>query len=121
MDVARLTLRFGLIALGLAIAAFFGMLLLIGDCGPDCLARGERAPVFVLLGLGVFLAALGATLGKGALRATGLAMLAGGVLATAGTLWTVADGARGAMAWVSLAVGAGCAAVGAWLAFWRPH
>lgn len=115
MTLARSLVRMGIAIAGLAIVAFFTLLLGIADCGPDCVARGERAPVFALIGLGAFLLTLGIALRGGARRAVGLALLVGGAVALAGTLWTVADGARGWMAWATLAAGAGCAAIGAYL------
>lgn len=109
-----------LIVAGLACVGFFGLLLGIADCGPGCQARGERAPVYAFIGLGLGLVVLGATLRGGAMQAMGAGMLAGGAIALSGLLIVIVmEGGRGAMVWVSLAVAVGFALVGAWLAFWR--
>ena len=111
-----------LIVAGLACMGFFGLLHGMADCGPDCQARGERAPVYALIGLGLGLVVLGAMLGRGTLRATGAGMLAGGAISLSGLLIVIVmEGGRGAMVWVTLAVSVGFALVGAWLSFWRPR
>src|SRR5688572_5375562 len=113
---ARLLLRIALIVVGLAFVGFFGLLVGMSDCGPDCQAAGERAPVVVFVGFGAFLATLGFALGRGdTLRATALAMLVGGGVALLLAFWTVAGGGRGVMTWLAIAISAGTAAVGAFL------
>ena len=113
---ARLLLRIALVAAGLALIGFFGLLLGMADCGRDCQVAGDRAPIVVLIGFGAFLASWGLALGRpDASRALALAMLVGGVVALAGALWTVAGGARGLMTWLAIAIPAGVAMVGALL------
>ena len=111
-----------LVVVGLAVAAFFGLLLGIADCGPACQARGERAPVYAFIGVGLGLAAMGVTLRTGTMRATGVGMLCGGLVAMNGALYVIwAEAGRGAIVWVTLAAGVGFVLVGAWLRFWRPR
>lgn len=107
---------------GLACMAFFGLLLGIADCGPDCQARGERAPVYAFIGLGLGLVVLGAMLKGDTMHAVGAGMLAGGAVSLSGVLIVLLmEGGRGTMVWVTLAVSLGFCLVGAWLAFWRPR
>lgn len=118
---SRLTAILLLVA-GFLCMGFFGLLLGIADCGPDCQARGERAPVYAFIGLGLMLVVTGATLRGPAMHAVGNGMLAGGAIALSGILIVlVMEGGRGAMVWVTLAVALGSALVGAWLRFWRPR
>lgn len=111
-----------LIIAGLACMAFFRLLLGIADCATACQARGERAPVYAFIGLGLGLVVFGAMLKGDTMRAVGGGMLAGGAIALSGLLIVlVMEGGRGTMVWVTLAVSVGTAFVGAWLAFWRPR
>lgn len=112
---ARIALLALLVLAGLAVMAFFGLLLAIADCGPACVRRGERAPAMLLIGGGALLVALGLSLRLGARRAAGVGLASGGAIALLGLAWTIADGARGAATWVSLAVAIGACVVGAWL------
>jgi len=123
MAAGRTATAMLLILAGVACAGFFGLLLGIADCGPDCERDGERAPVFAFIGLGVFLLVMGALMlaGVDTLRAVAWGMLIGGLLAFGATLWITIGGARGTYVWVTLAISAGDAAIGAWLAFWRPR
>ena len=120
--IARVALGTLLVLAGLAFIAFFTLLLLIADCSSGCVERGERAPIFAFWGLGALLIVLGLRQGAaGTMRAAGEAMLVGGLVCLAGLAWTMSEGARGTFVWVTLAIGAGVAAIGAWLRFWRPR
>lgn len=104
-----------LVVLGLLVAFFFAALWMIADCAPACRARGEHAPVALLVGGGVGLALGAVRLGRGARVAWGTGLLAGGILALAAGAWMVAQGERGWI-WGALVAAAAATALGAWLA-----
>lgn len=111
-----------LVLVGLAIAGFFALLLGIADCTAACQARGERAPVYASIGLGVGLAATGVTLRAGTSRAIGVGMLCGGLVAMNGALYVLwAEAGRGAMVSITLVLGTGFVLAGAWQGFRRPR
>lgn len=121
MKPARLAIAILLVVAGVTIAGFFGLLLGIADCSAACQARGERAPVYAFIGAGIGLVAMGLTLRTGTMRATGVGMLCGGLVAMNGALYVIwAEAGRGAMVWVTLVAGGGFVLVGAWLRFRRP-
>jgi len=105
---ARLAIATALVVVGVSLAAFYALLFTIADCGADCQARGERAAVYALVGVGIGLAVFGATLGKGAARAAFLALVAGGLACSGWSLMALATGENG---WVWAAAGVGLAAV----------
>lgn len=107
---------------GLGCMAFFGFLLGMADCGPECQARGERAPVYAFIGLGLALVVMGGMLRGDTMRAVGGGMLAGGAISLSGLLFVIVmEAGRGAIVWVTLAISLGFLAVGAWLSFSRPR
>lgn len=85
--LARRLLAALLVAVGLALAAFFWLLFAIADCSADCQAAGERAVPVALVGAGLGVVVAGAVLWKrDAWRAAGWGAIAAGGLAAAGSL-----------------------------------
>lgn len=104
----RIALGGALIAAGLLLALFFAMLVLVADCTAKCVADGERAPAYGLVGAG-----LGAILAGSLLlahRPPWPGLLAAGVLAMLAGLVT-----RGPYGWATAGVGLVVAALGAWV------
>lgn len=101
--VARSLTAVALIIVGLALAGFFGLLLGIADCGPDCVARGERVVPVVLVALGIGLAAAGALLWTlDAWRAGGWGLSLAGAASGVGCAVLLSQGSRGMTQWVLL-------------------
>lgn len=78
-------LSIALVIVGLAVAVFYVALLAIADCSTACQERGERAPVFALIGAGIGLATFGLLANKlGRSRASGAGLVVLGAIVTAG-------------------------------------
>lgn len=85
-----------LMASGLALAAFFGLLLAIADCGSGCVSAGERAVPVGLIGLGAGLVTAGATLLRLTVkRAIGWGIAVAGLVSALGCIVLFAEGSRG--------------------------
>jgi len=100
MSGRRLALSIALVVAGLALAGFFGLLLGIADCGPGCVARGERLVPVALIALGIGLATTGALLPwLDAWRAAGWGTSVFGVATALGAIWLRTQGSGGFTNW----------------------
>ncbi|GEM_PF-3775693 len=109
----RIALSLLLVLAGALVALFFGLLFLVADCSAGCGQRGERAPLYALVGAGLGLAVAGARLGAGLRAAAGAGLLVAGLVALAASAWALAQG-EGGWVWASLAGGLLASGAGAW-------
>ena len=113
----RLVASIVLAVLGLAIAAFFGLLLAVADCGAACVARGERAVALAFVSVGFGMLVYAASYRLSQYRAVAWGLLLAGLVAAASIGWIVLrDGARGLAVW-ALVAALVVAAVGGWMRF----
>ena len=106
MRTLRVIAAVALVLAGLATALFFLALYGIADCGPDCSARGEHAPVVALIAAGIGLVATGCLLHRGWRVALIWGGGTAGTLTCAGSAWAAAMGEGG---WIWASAGAGLA------------
>src|SRR5690348_8175112 len=109
----RIALSVLLVAAGALVALFFGLLFLVADCSTACGQRGERAPIYFLVGAGLGLAVAGARLGAGLRAAAGAGLLVAGLACAAASAWALARG-EGGWVWGSLLGGLLALGFGAW-------